>query len=68
MSMLKHGTEPRLREATDKALDAFWQSVVESYPEIKTGDMSIELESHIRYEAERWINTWVVVNGDEYEA
>jgi hypothetical protein len=30
--------------------------------------MSIELESHIRYEAERWINTWVVVNGDEYEA
>ncbi len=54
--------EARLEEAVEKALDAFWASVVESYPEITTGDLDAMTEGAMYADAACWIEKWGSLN------
>jgi hypothetical protein len=52
-------TEEKIREITNNALEAFWESVAEQLPEIKTGDMApgdiVPFEMFARQTVETWI-------------
>ena len=51
-------TDEKLREVADKAHGAFWQSVSDSLPEIKTGDLdpytTIKIEEAMRVAIRKW--------------
>jgi hypothetical protein len=49
----------QLRSVTEAALDAFWQLIVQRYPEAETGDLSplttIRLDEAARVAVEEWV-------------
>lgn len=52
----------RIELATEKALEAFWASIVEEFPEITSGDFDPMLEGSMTSEAEGWVKHWFAVN------
>jgi hypothetical protein len=54
--------EARIEKAAGDALEAFWTSVVESFPEIKSGNYDPMFEGLMYSEAEDWIQHWLDMN------
>lgn len=52
----------RIEAATGSALEAFWASIVESFPEATSGDFDIMLEGLMYSQAEDWVAHWVDMN------
>lgn len=54
-------TQEQFDDAIEKATDAFWESIIKSFPQIKTGDLSfnavISLDEEMRMAVEEWIHT-----------
>ncbi len=50
----------RLEEALHLAVETFWFSIAESYPEIKTGDVSLDevlnFENAMELAVTQWLN------------
>ena len=44
------------------ALEAFWATVAQSYPEIETGDLAPDLVVALRDSAEKAVNSWIEWN------
>jgi hypothetical protein len=59
--------EARIEEVTEKALQAFWKSVAESFPEIKEGDFDPMLEGLMSSNASGWVSLWVENNSPRKE-
>jgi cytoplasmic iron level regulating protein YaaA (DUF328/UPF0246 family) len=55
-------TEARIEEAAGKALEAFWGSIVESFPEATSGDFEPMLQGLMYSQAEDWIAHWLDMN------
>jgi len=61
-------SEPSLLRETDFsmavecALQAFWASIAESYPEIKTGDMNPSFVEQLDLAASRAARHWIETN------
>ena len=51
-----------LRSAADEALDAFWQVIVQRYPEAETGDLSPWTTIKLQIAAENAIEEWIHYN------
>lgn len=54
--------EPDLEEIRDKAIQAFWASVANSFPEIKTGDLSPLVVASFDNYADELIDAWLESN------
>ena len=52
----------QLEAATQKALDAFWATIVAEFPEAKTGGLSPFTSCRLFQEAESAVNEWVWAN------
>jgi hypothetical protein len=56
-------TRKRLLQSTaDEALDAFWQVIVQRYPEAKTGALSPWTTIKLQIAAENAIEEWIHYN------
>lgn len=55
-------TNSNYRELAERALDAFWQIVVQDYPEARTGDLSPWTTFLLGKAAEDAIAEWVWAN------
>lgn len=55
----------RFMNALSNADDAFWAAIAESYPEIKTGDLSPEIVVQLRTVMEKALASWLQVNAPE---
>jgi hypothetical protein len=55
-------SESELRELTQAASDAFWQVVVQRFPQAETGDLSIDLTCKLTVAAENAVEEWVDLN------
>jgi hypothetical protein len=54
------GTRKRLlRSAADEALDAFWEVIVQRYPQAETGDLSPWTTIQLQIAAENAIEEWI---------
>jgi hypothetical protein len=51
-----------LRSLTEKALDAFWQTIVEQFPEATTGDLSPWATITLSLAAEKAVAEWIANN------
>ncbi|QDV90911.1 hypothetical protein RAS2_19960 [Phycisphaerae bacterium RAS2] len=51
-----------LRELTDGALDAFWEVVVQRFPEATTGDLSVHRTHCLQAAAQAAIEEWIFNN------
>jgi hypothetical protein len=51
-----------LPSITDKALEAFWQAVVEHFPEAATGDLSPLTTFALERAAENAVEEWIFAN------
>jgi hypothetical protein len=58
-------TYKRKKEALEKAEDAFWASIVESYPEIKTGDFHPCDHRAFAQASENALDAWLYWNRPE---
>ena len=56
-----YGKQQR-RAAPDEALDAFWQVIVQRYPQTRTGDLSPLTTVRLQIAAEVAIEEWVFAN------
>ena len=54
--------EARIEEAAGNALEAFWASIVESFPEATSGDFEPMMQGLMYSQAEDWIAHWVAMN------
>ena len=52
----------RIEVAVEEALQAFWTSVAESYPEVTSGDFDPMLEGLMISQASEWVEHWVAMN------
>jgi cell fate regulator YaaT (PSP1 superfamily) len=59
--------ETRIEEATEKALQSFWESVSESFSEIEEGDFDPMLEGLMSSNASEWVSHWVEINSPKKE-
>ena len=64
-SILKFEMEARIEEAVDKAVEQFWASVVESFPEITGGDFDPMYEGVMYRQATDWLEHWLSCNGED---
>jgi hypothetical protein len=55
-------TLERIEEVREKALEAFWEVVAKSFPQISTGDFPPEEVMRQNEEAQRAIELWVEFN------
>jgi hypothetical protein len=53
----------RLEEAVEKAGEAFWAVIAESYPEIKSGDFPPDATFAFDNAQEKAVKTWLGFNG-----
>jgi hypothetical protein len=53
---------------TDKALDAFWQVIVEEFPKATTGDLSPLATFHLSQAAEAAVLEWIWANASTWES
>jgi hypothetical protein len=54
--------DKRLRSVTEEAMDAFWQVVVQHFPQAKTGDLSPLTTHHFNEAAKVAVEEWVWAN------
>lgn len=54
--------EPDLEEIRNRAIQAFWASVDNSFPEIKTGDLNPLVVASFDNYADELIDTWLESN------
>jgi len=54
--------EPDLEEIRRKAIQAFWASVADSFPEIKTGDLSPMVVQSFDNYADELVDAWLESN------
>ncbi len=47
---------------TEKALDAFWQTIVEQFPDVTTGDLSPGATIALSLAAEEAVDEWIANN------
>lgn len=52
----------RIKEALQKADEAFWASIVESFPEIKTGDLHVSDFIELQQAQQAAVKAWVEAN------
>lgn len=64
-SLLKIEMEAKIEEAVDKALEKFWSSIVESFPEISGGDFDPMYEGVMYQQATNWLEHWLSCNGED---
>jgi len=55
-------TKPQLKALTELALDAFWQVIVEHYPEAQSGDLSPWASVQLDLAAESAVSEWISNN------
>lgn len=62
--MTKTTTEldARIEEAIQKAIESFWGSVVQSFPESEGGDFDPMYEGVMYQQATDWLRHWVELN------
>lgn len=59
----RYGIEAqRIRDAVEKARDAFWASIVESFPEVTSGDMAPGDEIAMEWGTNAAVLTWLMWN------
>lgn len=54
--------EARLEETIEDALEAFWERVVENFPEATSGDFDPMYEGLMTFQATEWVRHWVKLN------
>jgi len=54
--------DARIEEAIDKAIQAFWGSIVESFPVSTGGDFDPMYEGVMYHEATGWLRHWLELN------
>ena len=55
----------RIVEATEKAMESFWESVAKSFPEAESGDLSPWTTITFCEMAETAVREWAEANADE---
>lgn len=58
-------TDSKIRDVVEIAQTAFWQSVAEQLPQIKTGDLAPLDQVVFDLNCERVIRTWIDTNSEE---
>ena len=54
--------DARIEEAIDKAIESFWGSVVQSFPESEGGDFDPMYEGVMYQQATQWLEHWLTLN------
>lgn len=54
--------ENKLRAVTESALEAFWASVAERFPEAESGDVSPQPAIELKLAAEKAVAEWIENN------
>lgn len=55
----------KINDVVEKASMSFWATVAEHFPEIKSGDLSIEMTLEIQEVMQRAVTEWVDTNSTE---
>lgn len=56
--------EEEIEEATERAMEDFWASVAESFPDAKSGDFDPMAELHFHTMCRAAVRAWVMWNVD----
>jgi hypothetical protein len=56
--------QERFNAAIADAEQAFWSSIADSYPEIKTGDMSLSDALEFQLAMETALQSWITANSE----
>ena len=59
------GAKSRRQKAAVKAQDAFWASIVESYPEIESGDLNPLTAGQFAITCQNVVKEWLESNGGQ---
>lgn len=54
--------QQKITAAVDDAMEAFWASVANSFPEAKTGDLDPGVDTHFSAAADKAVKAWVNSN------